>query len=209
MSAKIDFKIKLKHLYQPSTTSVSIVDVPGMQFLMVDGQGDPNTCLEFKETYSILYPVAYKLKFMSKAKGKDYVVSPPEALWWADDMNDFIKGNKNKWKWTSMIMVPDFITKEMVEEAIEFTKNKKPELLSAMSKLHFRVLKEGTAAQIMHIGPYSEETENIAKIHAFIKDQGGRFDGHEQKHHEIYLSDPRRTSPNKMKTVVRQPFVYV
>lgn len=207
MPVKTDFKKKLKHLYTPSATEVTIVEVPEMQFLMVDGQGDPNTSQEFKDTYQILYPVAYKVKFMSKAKGKDYVIPPPEALWWADDMEDFLAGNKNKWKWTSMLMVPDIITSEMVDEAIEFTKEKKSDLPPTFSNLRFEKYNEGKAAQILYIGPYSEEHAVIRRIHQIIEEQGGTFDGHNQKHHEIYLSDPRRANPDKLKTVIRQPFV--
>ena len=207
MPVKIDFKKKLKHLYYPSATEVTIVEVPEMQYLMVDGQGDPNTSQEFKDTYAILYPVAYKVKFMSKAKGKDYVVPPPEALWWADDMEDFLVGNKDKWKWTSMLMVPDLITPEMVDEAIQFTKEKKPDLPSTFSNLRFEKYNEGKAAQIFYIGPYSDEHLTILKIHKVIEEQGGTFDGHIQKHHEIYLSDPRRANPDKLKTVIRQPFI--
>jgi len=207
MPVKTDFKKKLKHLYNPSATEVTIVEVPEMQYLMVDGQGDPNTSQEFKDTYQILYPVAYKVKFMSKAKGKDYVVPPPEALWWAEDMEDFLVGNKDKWKWTSMLMVPDLISPEMVEEAIEFTKEKKSDLPPTFSNLRFEKLNEGKAAQILYIGPYSEEHAVIMRIHQVIEEQGGTFDGHNQKHHEIYLSDPRRANPDKLKTVIRQPFI--
>ena len=207
MPVKIDLKKKLKHLYNPSAAEVTIVDVPEMQFLMVDGQGDPNTSQEFKDTYAILYPVAYKLKFMSKANGKDYVVPPPEALWWADDMNDFLQGNKNKWKWTSMMLVPDFVSKAMFEEAVQFTKEKKTDLPQTFSKLRFEKYAEGRAAQILYIGPFAEEHPTILRIHKVIEEQGGKFDGHIQKHHEIYLSDPRRASPDKLKTVIRQPFI--
>ncbi|NVM28466.1 MAG: GyrI-like domain-containing protein [Candidatus Helarchaeota archaeon] len=209
MPTKIDFKKKWKHLYRPPTDEVVLVEVPKIQYLMVEGKGDPNTSQEFKDTYAVLYPVAYTLKFASKAKGKDYVVMPPEALWWSDDMEDFLKGNKDQWKWFSIMMQPDFITKEMFEDAIKTVKVKKPDLPPAISKLRFEVYEEGTAAQIMHIGPYSEETANIEKIHKFIEAQGGKFDGLKwgMYHHEIYLSDPRRAKPDKMKTVIRQPFV--
>ena len=207
MPIKIDFKKKLKHLYNPSSTEITIVEVPPMQFLMVDGTGDPNTSQEYKDTYSILYPVAYTLKFMSKAKGKDYVVPPPEGLWWADDMDDFLLGNKNKWKWTSMMMVPDFVNKEMFREAIQSVKEKKADLPKTFSKLRFETYNEGKAAQIMYYGPFAEEHATIIKIHEFIKAQGGSFDGQNQKHHEIYLSDPRRTKPEKLKTIIRQPYV--
>jgi len=210
MPVKIDFKKKWKELYQPPIDRVVLVEVPDIQYLMVEGQGNPNTSQEYKDTFGIIYPVAYTLKFMCKPKGKDYVVMPPEALWWADDMNDFLAGNKDNWKWISIMMIPDFITKELVDEAIKQVKEKKADELPPMfSKLRFETYREGKAAQLMHIGPYSEEHANIMKIHQFIEDQGGKFDGKVwgQHHHEIYLSDPRRNKPEKMKTVIRQPFV--
>ncbi len=209
MPVKIDFKKKWKTLYKPPPGKVVEVEVPEIQYLMVEGTGNPNTCQEFKDSYAILYPVGYTLKFMSKGIGKDYVVMPPEALWWADDMNDFREGKKHNWIWISMMMVPDWITKEQFDEAILQVKDKKgDELPPSFSKLRFGKYTEGKAAQILHIGSYSEETENIMKIHAFIEEQGGKFDGKVwgQYHHEIYLSDPRRVKPEKMKTVIRQPF---
>lgn len=209
MSVKIDLKKKWKALYQAPIDKVVLVEVPEFRYLMVDGTGDPNTSQEFKDTYAIIYPVAYTLKFMSKKKGKDYVVMPPEALWWADDMTDFINSKKDNWIWVSMMLIPDFITPELFAEAVAQVKEKKAdELPSTFSKLRFEIYNEGKAAQIMHIGPYSEEYENIMKVHKFIEDHGGTFDGKVwgQHHHEIYLSDPRRAKPEKMKTVIRQPF---
>lgn len=209
MPVKIDFKKKWKNLYTPPVGKVVEVEVPGIQYLMVEGTGDPNTSQEFKDTYAIIYPVAYTLKFASKANGKDYVVMPPEALWWADDMNDFLAGKKDNWKWFSIMMIPDFITQDMYQAAVESVKEKKAdELPPTFSKLQFKKYEEGKAAQLMHIGSYSEETENIQKIHQFIEEQGGTFDGQQwgQYHHEIFLSDPRRAKPESMKTVIRQPF---
>ncbi|MFX1379274.1 MAG: GyrI-like domain-containing protein, partial [Promethearchaeota archaeon] len=126
--------------------------------------------------------------------------------WWADDMDDFTEGNRDKWKWTMMIMQPDWITQEIINEAIKNTIEKSPELEKVIAKLRFEKYKEGKAAQIMHIGPYSEEGPNIEKIHNFIKSHGGSFNGRNYKHHEIYLSDPRKAKPENMKTVIRQPF---
>ncbi len=206
MPVKIDFKKKLKHLYNPSATEVVFVEVPEMQFVMIDGQGDPNKSQEYMDTFPALYPVSYQLKFMSKAQGKDYVVPPPEGLWWADEMTDFLEGRKDKWKWTMMMMLPDFITKDMFEEVIKLIKEKKSDLPPGFSKLRFETYHEGKAAQILYIGPYADEHPTIIKIHKFIEAQGGTFDGHKQKHHEIYLSDPRRTKPERFKTVIRQPF---
>ena len=210
MSTKVDWKKKWKHLYKPPTGKVVLVEVPEIQYLMVEGHGDPNISQEYKDTFGIIYPVAYTLKFMSKGKGKDYVVMPPEALWWADDMNDFLTGNKDNWNWLSIMMIPNNITEEMFNEAVEQVRTKKAdELPPTFSKLRFEKYNEGKAAQIMHIGPFSEEHENIMKIHQFIKEQGGSFDGKVwgQYHHEIYLSDPRRAKPERMKTVIRQPFI--
>lgn len=199
---KLDYTKQLKHLYVPSAKKVEIVDVPRMNFLMVDGEGDPNTAKAFSDAIEALYPLAYTLKFMVK-KGKtgiDYGVPPLEALWWADDMSAFCTGNKDAWKWTVMIMQPEFITREMVEEVTaEVARKKKP---VSLPLVRFESFAEGRAAQILHIGPFSEEGPTIEKVHAIIEDNGGQRVG---KHHEIYLSDMRRTAPEKWKTIVRQP----
>ena len=206
MPAKVDFKKTLKYLYKPGSKEVVETKVPEMQFIMIDGIGSPGEAQEHLDALAVLYPVAFKIKFLSKAKGKDYVVPPLEGLWWADDMKDFIAGNRDKWKWTMMIMQPDWITPEMFKKAIEETKQKKPELSKLLPKLRLEKYKEGKAAQIMHIGPYSEEGPTVQKVHDFIQKEGGKFDGQKNKHHEIYLSDPRKANPATMKTVIRQPF---
>ncbi len=199
---KIDFKKQLKHLYGPTAKKVEIVDVPQMNFLMVDGEGNPNTSKSFGDAIEALYPVAYTLKFMVK-KGKmavDYGVLPLEGLWWADDMSAFSTGNKDAWKWTVMIMQPEFITPAMVEEAIqEVARKKKP---VSLPLVRFEPFHEGAAAQIMYVGPYSDEGPTIERVHDFIREGGRELAG---KHHEIYLGDPRRTAPEKLKTIIRQP----
>jgi len=199
---KTDYKKELKHLYRPSTKKVEIVDVPTMNFLMIDGQGDPNTSQAFQDAISTLYPLSYTLKFMIKKgdTGIDYGVLPLEGLWWADDMSSFVTGNKDKWKWTLMIMQPEFITMEMVQEAIEQVKVKKNPV--SLPLVRFESFKEGKSAQTMHVGPFSEEGPTVEKVHAFINDDGQRLTG---KHHEIYLSDIRRAAPEKWKTIIRQP----
>ena len=206
MPAKVDFKKTLKELYQPSSKEVVETKVPELQFIMIDGIGSPGEAQEYLDALAVLYPVAFKIKFLSKAKSKDYVVPPLEGLWWADDMKDFIEGNRDKWKWTMMIMQPDWITNEMFKKAIEETQQKKPELSKLLPKLRLEKYKEGKVAQIMHVGPYSEEGPTVQKVHDFIQNEGGTFNGHKQKHHEIYLSDPRKANPTTMKTVIRQPF---
>ena len=207
LPVKIDFKKTMKHLYQPSAKESILVDVPEMQFLMIDGIGSPGEAQEYFDAIGALYPIAYKLKFMSKGMGKDYVVPPSEGLWWADDMNDFTQANRDKWKWTMMIMQPDWITEEMFNDAKKSALEKKPELSNAISKVRFEKYHEGKCAQIMHIGPYSEEHPTIMKVHKYIEELGRNFDGHKQKHHEIYLSDPRKANPATMRTVIRQPFI--
>ncbi len=206
MPTKVDFKKSMKDFYQPNSKEVAIINVPEMQFLMIDGMGSPGDSQEYLDALAALYPVAFKTKFLSKAKGKDYVVPPLEGLWWADNMEDFTEGNRDKWRWTMMIMQPDWITQEIINEAVESTIEKKPELKDLLSKLRFEKYEEGKAAQIMHIGPYSEEGPTVEKVHKFIISQGGTFNGHDKKHHEIYLSDPRKANPTTMKTVIRQPF---
>lgn len=199
---KIDFKKKFKKLYNPSAKEIVVADIPEMNFLMVDGIGDPNKAQAFPDAIAALYSVSYTLKFMLK-KGKtavDYVVMPLEGLWWSDDMSDFMAGNKDRWKWTLMIMQPDFVTNDMVKRATEEAGKKKE--LATIAKIRFEALHEGLSAQIMHIGPYSAEAPTIQKVHDYMKENGYNFAG---KHHEIYLSDPRKTAPEKLKTVIRQP----
>lgn len=200
--AKIDLKKELKHLYKPSAKEVVVVDVPEMNFLMIDGSGDPNTAQEYQDAIEALYAVSYALKFMVK-KGEaaiDYVVMPLEGLWWTDDMSQFSADNKDIWKWTAMIMQPEYVTKDLVDEALkQVEKRKNP---PALSKIRFESFHEGLGVQIMHIGPYAAEAPTIEKMHGFAKEEGYELRG---KHHEIYLSDPRRSAPEKMKTAIRQP----
>lgn len=191
-------------LYRPRLTEAELVDVPPMQFLMVDGRGDPITSVEYRQAIEALYGTSYRLKFLLKKKGHDFKVAPLESLWWAPDMNSFEVGRKADWRWTAMIMQPDEVTPEDFASARDELKRKKPS--SAVEKLRLERFDEGPAAQIMHIGPYSAEAPTITRLHAFIRELGYTFDGTKQKHHEIYLGDPRRAAPDKLKTVIRQPF---
>ncbi|MHA2037751.1 MAG: GyrI-like domain-containing protein [Promethearchaeota archaeon] len=206
MPPKVDFKKTQKEFYQPGSKVVVVINIPEMQFLMIDGIGSPGDSKEYQDALATLYPVAFKTKFLSKAKGKDYVVPPLEGLWWADNMEDYKSGNRDKWKWTMMIRQPDWITEKIISEAIEITKKNKPELSELLDKLRMEKYNEGQSAQIMHLGPFSEEGPTVDKVHKFIAKQNGNYDGFKQKHHEIYLSDPRKAKPENMKTVIRQPF---
>lgn len=199
---KIDYKKELGHLFKPSAKKEEIVDVTRMNFLMIDGQGDPNTSQEFKDAIEALYSVSYTLKFMIKKSelGIDYGVMPLEGLWWADDMSQFSVEKKEQWKWTLMIMQPELVTTELLNKAIaQVEKKKNP---AALSQLRFESFAEGRAAQIMHIGPFAEEGPTIERLHHFITKNGFKMTG---KHHEIYLSDIRRAAPEKWKTIIRQP----
>lgn len=200
---KIDLKKEWKELYRPSAKQVAVVEVPTFNYLMIDGRGDPNTAEEYKEAVETLYAVAYTLKFMIKKGeiGQDYVVMPLQGLWWVDNMAEFNMERKEEWQWKMMILQPPPVSEAMVRAAIAQTAKKKNP--PALDKVRFASLHEGTAAQIMHIGPYAAEAPNIEKIHQFIAANGGQLRG---KHHEIYLSDPRRTAAEKLKTIIRQPF---
>ena len=196
---KIDLKKELKNLYNPSAKEVSFIDVPNMNFLLIDGQGAPAS-KEYRDAVQTLYPLAYALKFMvKKGKGIDYGVMPLEGLWWMDDMTQFSVDRKEEWKWTSMIMQPKYVSKDDFTAAVEQVRKKN---LPALDKVRFECFHEGKAAQIRHIGPFSTEGPNIAKIHAFIQASGHQLSGN---HHEIYLNDPNRTAPEKLKTILRQP----
>jgi hypothetical protein len=201
---KVDFKKELKALYQPSSKEVVRVEVPVMNFLMVDGEGDPNTSVQFKDAVEVLYALSYSLKFMIKKgpKAVDYGVMPLEGLWWAKDMSAFTVVDKSKWKWTLMIMQPGYISKNLVDGAIAKVKETKNP--AALSRVRFEAFSEGTVAQTMHIGPFSEEGSTVQRVHEFIGGCGCKRSG---KHHEIYLSDIRKADPAKWKTVIRQPMV--
>ena len=199
--AKLDLKKQYRQLYLPSAKECSVVDVPELKFLMIDGHGDPNTSDEYREALEALYAMSYTLKFLSKQKEDiDYVVMALEGLWWTDDMADFSEDDKSAWSWTSMIMQPSHLTADHVEAAAEQVRSKKNP--PALDKVRFEPFREGLSVQIMHIGPYAEEAPTIARLHRFAGDNGYQL---RDKHHEIYLSDPRRAAPEKLRTVIRQP----
>jgi hypothetical protein len=200
--AKLDLKKVHKNLFSPKHNVFSIVDVPALQYLMVDGKGNPNTAPEFIEAVSALYGVAYTTKFMLSRRDTslDYGVAPLEGLWWADDMSAFCTMNKDDWKWTMMILQPDFITKDILQEGIEIYKSKKK--ITGTVPVRLETLKEGKAVQTLYLGAYKDEAPTIKAMHEFIAANGLKPTG---KHHEIYLGDPKRVAPEKLKTILRQP----
>jgi len=203
---KIDLKKELKHLYIPSAKQVEVVDVPQLQFVMIDGRIEPGetpeTSRAFQDAMGALYGASYTLKFMSKLRPDnpiDYTVMALEGLWWSDS-GEFDFSKKDEWKWTMMMMQPDHITEEMYVEALRQTREKKDN--PALCKLRFESFREGLCVQMMHIGPYAEEPRTIGKMMAFADENGYALRG---KHHEIYLGDPRRAKPERLKTVLRHP----
>jgi len=167
---------------------------------MIDGLGNPNDNPEFQRGMDALYGMVYTIKFALKPLGIEFVVPPSEALWWMEDMSEFSLETKDRWKWTMMIMQPEEVTQEMVQAAQEELALKKDP--PALSKLRYERYHEGLSVQIMYLGVYADEGPTIARMHEFIHENGYDFNG---KHHEIYLGDPRRTAPEKLKTVIRRP----
>ncbi|MGD9739038.1 MAG: GyrI-like domain-containing protein [Bauldia sp.] len=200
MAARIDLKAELKSAYKAGRKP-AIADIPEQSFLMVDGAGDPNSSPAYKAAVEALFGTAYTLKFASKkAGGPDFAVMPLEGLWWADDMTTFITRDKSSWSWTMMIAVPSFVTPDDVDAAKATVAQKKE--LPALRRLSLRPLHEGRVVQMLHVGPYDDEGPAIEAMHAFAAAEGFSLHG---RHHEIYLSDPRRTEPARLKTILRQP----
>ncbi len=209
----LDLKKELKHLYAPSAKKVEILKVPKMQFAMLDGaierEKEPRNSPGFANATQALYSLSYTLRFMSK-KSKtdpvDYPVMALEGLWWVED-GIFDINTKDNWFYRLMILQPDIITKDVFAEGLEQVRKKKGNS-PALSKLRLASFEEGLCVQVMHIGPYSTEPVTIERMRVFASENGYRdIVGPNGKHHEIYLSDPRRAAPDKMKTVLRHPVV--
>jgi len=199
----IDYKGQMGKLYRPSAEGVDLVDVPKMNFVMIDGQGDPNTAPEYRDAVEALFTISYTLKMqIKKSDSLDYAVMPLEGLWWAEDMSRFSVERKSDWKWTMMIHQPAQVTRKAFEKAYTDVKAKKDP--AALGKLRFEALTEGRAAQKLHVGPFTEEGPAIKAVHDRIGAIGAKLRG---KHHEIYLSDIRKAAPEKWKTIIRQPYI--
>ena len=192
-----------QQFYLQPKNIVSLFQVPKMKFLMIDGKGNPNNNSDYSDALGALYGVAYTLKFSVKKSPLqvDYKVMPLEGLWWTEDMSEFTLEDRGNWLWRMMIMVPEFITYEMVMQSVEDVRKKKnpPHL----DDVRFETFKEGLSAQVFHLGPYGEaERPAVEKLHAYLKENGYVRRG---RHHEIYFNSPLRTDPSKLKTIIRQP----
>jgi hypothetical protein len=198
---RIDLKKDLRQFYTASADEIALVEVPPLRYLMAAGQGDPNTAPAFQQAAQTLFRLSFALKFrLKKEQGLDFTVMPLEGLWDADDLTAYAEDRRDQWKWTLMILQPDLVTPDMVAAARNAAQAQKntPPLYDTTFARHT----DGESAQILHMGPYSEEAATIARLHGFIKEKGYHLGG---RHHEIYLSDPRRTAPEKLKTIIRQP----
>jgi hypothetical protein len=196
----ITLRKTLKPFYTASAVKPAVIDVPAMNVIMVDGTGDPNSAV-FQEAAGTLYSVAYTLKFSyKKGRAIDYPVLPLEGLWSAEEVADFLEEKRDKWKWTLFIALPDLVTKSDVRETVAAVRKKAK--FPGFPAVRFEKFVEGKAAHILHVGPYSTEGATVERLHRFVEEQGLRLRG---RHHEIYLGDPRRSAPEKLKTIIRHP----
>lgn len=202
--SNLDMKKTLKHLYKPSAKEVGVVDIEPMPYLMIDGQGSPATQL-YADSVKALYTLAYGIRGLCKAEDKTFTVMPLEGLWVIEgqESDDFDPYNfdKDKFIWTLLILQPEFVTAEKYEEARELARKKSDPV--RLDDVRFEMYHEGDSVQIMHIGSYDDEAPTVAKLHQHITDNGWELG---KRHHEIYLSDPRKVAPEKLKTIIRQPF---
>ncbi|MEV2275271.1 GyrI-like domain-containing protein [Nocardiopsis sp. NPDC049922] len=199
---RYDVKRELKQCYAPKNTDWALVEVPAQRFLAIDGHGVPHADADYGRAVEALYAVAYTIKFTSKRElDRDFVVGPLEGLWWAEDPEVFVTRDKDAWQWRMLISQPDWITGDLVEEAREAALAKKG--LPAIADVRHETLHEGTSAQVLHVGSYDDEGPVLARLHhEYLAAHDLRMAGH---HHEVYLNDPRRTEPAKLRTVLRQP----
>jgi len=202
---KIDLIKTMGNLYQQPKKEISVLEIPAMNFLTIQGRGDPNNNEEYSQAVGALYSLAYALKFSVKksAQAVDFGVMPLEGLWWAEDMRRFNLEDRGDWMWQMLIMQPEYITPDLFARTVEDLRRKKnpPKL----DQVKFECVEEGLCTQIFHAGPYGEaERPTIDRLHAFISEQGYERTG---KHHEIYLNSPLRSAPDKLKTIIRQPIL--
>ena len=202
MTDKVDFKTSFDG-YRAPRGRFRIVDIPDMQYVMVDGHGDPNTDPAYADALSALYPVAYALKFLSKRElGRDYVVPPLEGLWWADDMDAFtVSRDKTRWDWTMMLMVPDWLDRASFRRAVEQAGARNG--AARLEDVRLETLSEGRCVQTLHHGSFDDEGPVLERLHdEFLPENGLRPDG---RHHEVYFSDARRVAPDRLRTLLRPP----
>ncbi|WP_455383477.1 GyrI-like domain-containing protein [Salinispira pacifica] len=196
---KIDLKKSLSPCYR-AAAKVALVEVPPITFITVQGSGDPNSSQDFIDAMAVLYGLAYTLKFSCKADGRDFTVMPLEGQWWSADDAHFAEASRDEWNWKMMIAVPDFIDGELFERACTTLERKKNP--AGLSKAALETITDGLSAQFLYVGPYSGEAPFIAEMHRWVQEQGYRL---RSRHREIYLGNPQRVAPEKLKTIIRHP----
>lgn len=206
---KIDFKKLDKALYSGKVGQFDVVNVPQQSYLMIDGAGDPNTAPAYGRALAALYGLSYGLKFHGKPQGVDHVVPPLEGLWWAEDMSSYTSRDKDNWQWTMMIRQPEWVTDadlaQVLESVVMKTAKKRDAATdeATLRQVRLERLAEGLVVQVLHVGSYDREGPVLADMHEqFIPENGLAMRG---LHHEIYLGDPRKVAPEKLKTILRQP----
>lgn len=202
MKNKLDLKKQQKEIFNVKEHEYKKVICPKSYYIGLDGKGDPNNNEEYQNIVGALYKMAYSIKMDYKKKDLDFVVMPLSGLWWSENLKDFIEGAKDKWMWTMMIQVPEFITKEIVEEM----KNKLKNESNYIANIKFIEVEETEAFETLYIGAYKDEGDTIKKLHKTIRESGYKLSG---KHEEIYLSDPRRVEESKLKTIIRQSAIRI
>lgn len=211
----LDLKKQYKYLYQPSAKKIETVQVPRLQFAMIDGEiekgSEPGKSPSFAEATQAMYSMAYTLKFMIKKRKTnaiDYPVMALEGLWWVED-GLFDITVKDNWSYTLMILQPDVVTADIFEEAREQVRRKRGDSPS-LSRGRLGSFEEGLCVQTMHLGPYATEPATIDRMREYMQEHGLKDNvGPNGKHHEIYMSDPRRVAPDKVKTVLRHPVLKI
>ena len=197
-----DVKRERRHLYAPEPGGFSIVDVPEMAFLVVDGEGDPNTSAAYREAVEALFTTSYAIRAVARETlGRVHTVAPLEGLWTAADLEAFRTRDKDSWQWTMMINQPDWITAAVVDDAVAAVRRRKP--VPALGLVRFERFAEGRSVQVLHVGPYDDEGPVLERLHGEFLPASGLVP--RGRHHEVYLSDARRTDPAKLRTILRQP----
>lgn len=197
---KTDYRSELAELYTAGKNP-ALIEVPPLQYLMIDGRGNPNTAPEYGQAVQALYSVCYGAKFtLRKETGDDVAVMPLEGLWWSDDPTAFTTGDRDAWQWTMMLVLPPVVTPELVDRVTAGATEKVP--AQVLARLRLATFAEGRAAQVLFVGPYADEGPTIERLHEYVAGCGLRLAG---RHHEIYLSDPRRTAPERLRTIIRHP----
>lgn len=194
---KLDLTKEYRSYYTAKAVP-EIVELDEGKFLTIEGVGAPG-CDEFQAKVNAIYSLAYGIKMLMKREGKDFIIAKLEGLWWVDSDRPYIEVPREEWRWKLLIRQPEFVTPEIVEKARQEVIKRKTKLVN---KVRLEEMREGRCVQILHIGPYSTEPESLEKMYGLMKEKGLTFNG---PHHEIYLSDPRKVAPEKMKTILRQP----